>query len=85
MSKKLKFNQPKKLPLPDDYVSSIKFSPTTDESYNGEIVPSNHKRFVFLVKKAKDCLFSRRNGYRGKIICGYLFVIRLFGFNITKW
>lgn len=23
------------------------------------------------IKKAKDCIFSRRNGYRGKIIFGY--------------
>ncbi len=36
MGKKLKFNQPKKLPLPDDFVSGIKFSPTTDESYIGK-------------------------------------------------
>lgn len=42
------------------------------------------KRFLFLVKKAKDCLFSRREGHRGKRICGYSFVIRLFGQDITK-
>ena len=33
--KKLKFNQPKKLPLPDGFVS-IRFSPTTDKSYIGK-------------------------------------------------
>ena len=30
------------------------------------------------IKKAKDCLFSRRLGYQGKIIFGYSIRLRLF-------
>ena len=31
----------------------------------------NNKIFYFSVKKAKDCLFSRRNGYQGILLFGY--------------
>jgi hypothetical protein len=31
----------------------------------------NNKLFYFSVKKAKDCLFSRRNGYQGILLFGY--------------
>ncbi len=46
MNKKLKFNQSEKLPLPDDLVSSIKFSPTTDESYIGKMVKPGYIQIV---------------------------------------
>ena len=38
----------------------------------------NNKIFYFSVKKAKDCLFSRRNGYQGILLFGYsiFFVIK---------
>lgn len=42
---------------------------------------SKNGRFWLSIKKAKDCLFSRRNGYRGKIIFGYSICIRIFGYN----
>ena len=38
--------------------------------------------FWLSIKKAKDCLFSRRNGYSGKIIFGYSIRLRLFNKNI---
>ena len=41
-----------------------------------------NKLFCFPVKKAKDCLFSRRLGIRGKIIFGYSVCLRLFNKNI---
>lgn len=31
----------------------------------------NNGLFYFSIKKADDCLFSRRNGHQGKIIFGY--------------
>jgi hypothetical protein len=31
----------------------------------------NNKIFYFSIKKAKDCLFSRRNGYQGIMLFGY--------------
>lgn len=43
----------------------------------------NRKRFWISVVLAKDCLFSRRNGYKGKIVLGYSVCIRLFGFDIV--
>ena len=33
----------------------------------------NNKYFFFSIKKAKDCLFSRRNGYQGILLFGYSF------------
>ena len=42
----------------------------------------NEKPFWISVKKAKDCLFSRRLGYQGKIIFGYSIRLRLFGADI---
>ena len=39
------------------------------------------KKFWFSIKPAKNCLFSRRNGYIGKIIFGWSVCIRLFGRN----
>jgi hypothetical protein len=33
----------------------------------------NNKYFYFSIKKAKDCLFSRRNGYQGILLFGYSF------------
>lgn len=38
--------------------------------------------FWLSIKKAEDCLFSRRNGYVGKIIFGYSIRLRLFGKDI---
>lgn len=31
----------------------------------------NNKIFYFSIKKAKDCLFSRRNGHQGILLFGY--------------
>ena len=31
----------------------------------------NNKLFFFSIRKAKDCLFSRRNGYQGVLLFGY--------------
>jgi hypothetical protein len=42
----------------------------------------NRKYFFFSIKKKDKCLFSRRNGYVGKIIHGYSVCIRIFGFDI---
>jgi len=39
-------------------------------------------RFWFSIRKAKNCLFARRNGYIGKVIFGYSVVLRLFGKDI---
>lgn len=40
------------------------------------------KRFWLSVKKTKKCLFSRRNGYIGKIIFNYSVCFRLFGVDL---
>ncbi len=40
------------------------------------------KRFRLSIKKAKNCIFSRRNGYLGKIVFGYSIILRLFGKDI---
>ena len=37
----------------------------------------NNRYFFFSVKKAKDCLFSRRNGYQGIILFGYSIFFRI--------
>lgn len=37
------------------------------------MIDINNKIFYFSVKKAKDCLFSRRNGYQGMLLFGYSF------------
>lgn len=39
------------------------------------------KRFWLSIKHKDKCLFSRRNGYQGKIIFGYSIRLRLFGRN----
>jgi len=39
-------------------------------------------KFWLSIKKVEDCLFSRRNGYVGKIIFGYSIRLRLFGKDI---
>lgn len=31
----------------------------------------NNKLFFFSIRKTKDCLFSRRNGYQGVLLFGY--------------
>ena len=43
-----------------------------------------NKPFWVSIRKKDSCLFSRRNGYRGKLILGYSVCIRLFGIDITK-
>jgi hypothetical protein len=40
------------------------------------------KPFWISLIKAKDCLFSRIEGWQGRIIFGYSVVIRLFGINL---
>ena len=45
-------------------------------------IESNQKKFWLSVKKAKNCLFSRRNGLRGKIIFGYSIRLRMFNFDL---
>lgn len=42
----------------------------------------NNKPFWLSIKKAKDCLFSRRLGFQGKIIFDYSVRLRLFGIDI---
>jgi hypothetical protein len=42
------------------------------------------RQFWISIRKAKNCLYSRRNGYIGSIICGYSVVIRLFGHDLLK-
>ena len=37
------------------------------------MIDINNKIFYFSIKKAKDCLFSRRNGYQGILLFGYSF------------
>ena len=37
----------------------------------------NNKIFYFSIKKAKDCLFSRRNGYQGILLFGYSIFLRI--------
>jgi len=39
-------------------------------------------RFWVSMRRKDDCLFSRRNGYTGKLFLGYSVCVRLFGKNI---
>lgn len=41
-----------------------------------------NKQFWVSIIPAKDCLFSRRNGYIGKLILGYSVCVRLFGYDL---
>ncbi len=43
---------------------------------------SKNYRFWLSVIKKEKCLFSRQNGYRGKIIFGHSIRLRLFNINI---
>lgn len=40
------------------------------------------KLFWLSIRKKENCLFSRRNGYRGKIIKGYSIRLTIMGFDI---
>jgi hypothetical protein len=42
----------------------------------------HYKPFFISIKQKERCLFSRRNGYVGKIVFGYSIVVRLFGVKI---
>ncbi len=41
----------------------------------------NKKNWIS-IKRAKDCFFSRRNGYQGKIFFGYSVRVRLFNYDL---
>ena len=43
---------------------------------------SNKRRFRLSVKHKDKCIFSRRHGYRGKVIFGYSIILILFGIEI---
>lgn len=55
---------------------------TTDS--NGYHVGTIHKikKNWISIRKAKNCLFSRRNGYIGKIVLGYSISLRIFNCTI---
>lgn len=42
------------------------------------------RKFWISIRRAQDCLFSRRNGYTGKIIFGWSVCIRLFSRNLLS-
>lgn len=52
-------------------------SPWTDKDINTSYSYLN-KPFWLSIRKAKNCLFSRRLGIRGKVIFGYSICLRLF-------
>ena len=41
-----------------------------------------NRMFYISIKRKDKCLFSRRNGYKGKLIFGYSVLLILFGFEI---
>jgi hypothetical protein len=43
---------------------------------------TKRKRFWISVRRAKDCIFSRRNGYYGVRLFGWSICVRLFGVDI---
>lgn len=45
-------------------------------------LPAMRRKNWLSIKKAKNCLFSRRNGYIGKIIFGYSVCFRIFNKDI---
>jgi hypothetical protein len=49
---------------------------------SGDWIKSVDRKNWFSIKKAKNCIFSRRLGYSGKIIFGYSIRFRLFGKDI---
>lgn len=44
---------------------------------NKGLILINNNWIYFNIKKANDCLFSRRNGYEGFILFGYSFYLKL--------
>jgi len=61
---------------------SVKFNSMDDwEKSRIDNIPERIRNWIS-IRKAKDCLFSRRNGYIGKVICGYSVCIRLFNIDI---
>lgn len=40
------------------------------------------KKFWLSIRKADSCLFSRRNGFIGKIIFGYSVCLRMFNYDL---
>lgn len=46
------------------------------------IIEINLRWLWLSIKDVNKCLFSRRNGYRGKIIFGYSVCFKLFNKNI---
>lgn len=43
---------------------------------------SKSRKFYLSIQKLNDCIFSRRYGYRGKIVLGYSIYLRLWGKEI---
>lgn len=43
---------------------------------------SYRRRFWLSIRRAKNCMYGRRNGYLGKIIAGYSVCLRLFNKTI---
>lgn len=74
---------------PESFDAPKKLNHVADEygqwtQYDSGLIDWHNKNFKhwLSVKKAKDCLFSRRNGYKGKIVFGYSIRLRLFGKEI---
>lgn len=57
----------------------IAFAAFTEGHASGYDLNVKEKPFWLSIRKAQNCLFSRRNGYFGKVIFGYSICLRLFG------
>ena len=95
MSKKLKFTKPHDAPYNAPKVSGYVLHDemgmtscvNTAEGWNinkdsDGLVFKTKRKFWLSIRKAKNCLFSRRNGKFGKLIWGYSVCLRLFGKTI---
>lgn len=74
--------------MPPDYSKGMNADqthpphPISDYKYLPNVKLHNAIPNWLSIRKAKNCLFSRRNGYEGKIIFGYSIRLRLFGKDI---
>lgn len=45
--------------------------------YKKGLIEINNKWIYLSLRKSKDCLFSRRNGFEGLLLFGYSFYIKI--------
>ncbi len=77
--REIKYDPDYKPTISEVFESAIK---ATDMMKKNNQKDYPHIKNWLSIKKAKDCLFARRNGHTGKIIFGYSIRLRLFGHDL---